>query len=353
VSGLGHAGRDQTLTAWLRRYGAVAALALAVMTVPAYLSDRYYLLIFAQVAWRFIACIGLSLLVGQAGQISLGQAGFMGVGAYGAAILTTRLGLDPWVALLLAAVGALVIAVLVGIPTLRLKGYYLAMATLGINEIILVLLDRLKGLTGGVDGLAGIPSLRLGGLDLGGARSYHLVVWALALLVFIMATNISRSRPGRSLRALHQSEAAAEALGVNTRFRKVQVFALAAVLASVAGSLEAYYQKSGVPGHIWPESYGINLSILLISGVVIGGLRSMWGALWGAVLIVAVPAALERFGLADYTLLVFGVLLVTVTVITQGTARGVVARWSRRCREGLGAAGVRGHSASRDDHGPS
>ena len=89
--------------AFLRRHGGLLALALVVMTVPAYLSDRYYLLILAQVAWRFIACIGLSLLVGQAGQISLGQAGFVGIGAYGAGILTTRLGLDPWLALLLAA----------------------------------------------------------------------------------------------------------------------------------------------------------------------------------------------------------------------------------------------------------
>jgi branched-chain amino acid transport system permease protein len=353
VTGLDQPYRGAAFTRFIRRHWAILALALVVMTVPAYLSDRYYLLILAQVAWRFVACIGLSLLVGQAGQISLGQAGFVGIGAYGAGILTTRLGLNPWIALLLAAIGSLVIAVLVGIPTLRLRGYYLAMATLGINEIILVLLDRLRGLTGGVDGLGGIPSLRVGGVDLGGPRAYHLVVWALALVLFVMAINVSRSRSGRSLRALHQSEAAAEALGVNTRFRKVQVFALAAILASLAGSLEAYYQKSGVPGRIWPESYGVSLSILLISGVVIGGLRSMWGALWGAVLIVAVPAALERLGLADYTMLVFGVLLVTVMVTTQGTGRTVVSRWVSRCRETLGPLGTRGSSASGDDRGSS
>lgn len=298
-------------------------MALLVMTFPAYVSDRYYLWVFAEVAFRFMACVGLSLLVGQAGQISLGQAGFVGIGAYGAAILTTKAGLDPWLSLAGAAVLCVVVAVVLGIPTLRLHGYYLAMATLGINVIILVLLDKLKGVTGGVDGIGGIPSLHTGGASLGGPRTYHLVVWAVALLIFQLALNVTRSRPGRSFRALRQSEAAAASLGINTSLRKVQVFALAALLASIAGSLEAYYQKGGVPGHIWPSSYGIDVSILLISGVVLGGLRSIWGALWGAVLVAVVPELLKRFGLEDYTMLVFGLLLVAVAILTQGAGRRI------------------------------
>jgi branched-chain amino acid transport system permease protein len=337
VSELERSGSGVALLGFLRRHWGFLSLTLVVMTIPSYLSDRYYLLILAQVAWRFLACIGLSLFVGQAGQISLGQAGFVGIGAYGAAILTTRTGLDPWLGLIVAATMAVVLAVVVGIPTLKLRGYYLAMATLGINEIILVLLDRAKGLTGGVDGLAGIPSLSVGSVDLGDARVYHLVVWALTLVIFMMALNLTKSRAGRSLRALRQSEAAAEALGVNTAFRKVQVFALAALLASVAGSLEAYYQKGGVPGHIWPESYGISLSILLIAGVIIGGLRSIWGALWGAVLIAVVPELLVRVGLEDYTILVFGVLLVAVPVMTQGTGREAWRATLARCRGAVAA----------------
>jgi branched-chain amino acid transport system permease protein len=334
VSGQDHSEGVITAWAWIRRHWGFVALAVVTLTVPAYLSDGYYLWILAEVGLRFIACIGLSLLVGQAGQISLGQAGFVAIGAYGSAILTTKAGLDPWLALVIAAAVAVALAVILGIPTLRLHGYYLAMATLGINVIILVVLDKAKGLTGGVDGIGGIPSLKLGRLDLGGARTYHLVVWGAALLLFLLALNITRSRPGRSFRAIRQSEAAAESLGVNTAFRKVQVFALAALLASVAGSLEAYYQKSGVPGHIWPSSYGIELSILLISGVVLGGLRSLWGALWGALLVGIVPAFLQRIGLEDYTMLVFGALLVVVAILTQGTGRKAwmtaVAGWCRR-----------------------
>jgi branched-chain amino acid transport system permease protein len=306
---------------FLRRHWGFLLLALVVMTFPAYVSDRYYLWILAEVAFRLMACVGLSLLVGQAGQISLGQAGFVAIGAYGAAILTTKAGVNPWLALVAAAVLCVVVAVVLGIPTLRLRGYYLAMATLGINVIILVLLDKVKGLTGGVDGIGGIPSLHVAGTSLGGPRTYHLVVWAVALVVFQLALNVTKSRPGRSLRALRQSEAAAGSLGINTSVRKVQVFALAALVASVAGTLEAYYQKGGVPGHIWPSSYGIDLSILLISGVVIGGLKSIWGALWGAVLIAVVPELLKRIGLEDYTMLVFGLLLVAVAILTQGAGR--------------------------------
>jgi branched-chain amino acid transport system permease protein len=309
---------------FFHRHWGVLLLTLVVMTFPAYVSDRYYLWVLAEVAFRFVACIGLSLLVGQAGQISLGQAGFVGIGAYGAAILTTKAGLDPWLALVAAAVICVVIAVVLGIPTLRLHGYYLAMATLGINVIILVLLDKVKVLTGGVDGLGGIPSLSVGGVSLGGPRTYHLVVWAVALVVFQLALNLKKSRPGRSLRALRQSEVAAGSLGINTALRKVQVFALAALLASVAGSLEAFYQRGGVPGHIWPSGYGIDVSILLISGVVLGGLRSLWGALWGAMLVAILPELLKRLGLEDYTMLVFGLLLVTVAILTQGSGRSIL-----------------------------
>jgi branched-chain amino acid transport system permease protein len=331
----GEIGVATAARVWFQRHWGFVALAVVALTVPSYLSDRYYLWILAEVAFRFMACVGLSLLVGQAGQISLGQAGFVAIGAYGSAILTTKVGMDPWLALLIAAGASVVVAIVLGVPTLRLRGYYLAMATLGINVIILVVLDKAKSLTGGVDGIGGIPALSVGAVGLGSARAYHLVVWSVALLVFLLALNISRSRPGRSFRALRQSEVAAESLGVNTAFRKVQVFALAALLASIAGSLEAYYQKSGVPGHIWPNSYGIELSILLISGVVIGGLNSLWGALWGAVLVAVVPALLERAGLEDYTMLVFGVLLVVVAIMTQGTGRRVWEIALSRCRLSL------------------
>jgi branched-chain amino acid transport system permease protein len=261
--------------------------------------------------------LGLSLLLGLAGQVSLGQAAFVGVGAYGSAILTTRLGFNPWLAMLLAALLAAIIAGLIGMPTLKLKGHYLAMATLGVNEIVYILLVQLKGLTNGTDGITGIPSLSIGGLDLGGPKAYHLIAWGVALLMLRFALNLSRSRVGRSLRALRSSEPAAQSLGIDTSFRKVQVFMIAAAFASIAGSFDAYYVH-----YISPESYGITFSIILVTGVIIGGLGSIWGAFWGTVAIVVLPEILKRVN-EDITNLVFGVLLIAIMIFWQGRTHGL------------------------------
>lgn len=298
-----------------RRHAAYLVFALVVMTIPAYLSDSYYLSVLAFMGTRFMMALGLSLLLGQAGQVSLGQAAFVGIGAYGAAVLTTRLGVDPWLAMAAAALLSAVIAGLVGIPTLKLKGHYLAMATLGINEIVYILLVQLKGLTNGTDGITGIPSLSIGGLDFSGPKAYHLLVWGVGLVMFRFSLNLTTSRVGRSLRALRRSEPAAESLGVDTSYRKVQIFMLAAVFASIAGSFDAYYVN-----FISPESYSIGFSIILVTGVIIGGLRSVWGALWGSVVIVVLPEILRRFN-EDVTNLVFGVLLIVIMIFSGGQVR--------------------------------
>jgi branched-chain amino acid transport system permease protein len=310
------------LAAYLRSHAGYLVLVVVVMTIPAYLGSSYYLGILGDMATRFIMLLGLSLLVGQAGQISLGQAAFVGIGGYGAAILTTSVGLDPWLAMILAAILAAVIAGLVGIPTLRLKGYYLAMATLGVNEIVYILLKQLKILTHGTDGISRIPSLSVGGLDLGTPRAFHFVAWGFALVLLLISLNLSHSRVGRSLRALHQSEPAAQSLGIDTSYRKVQVFVVAAVFASLAGSLDAYHIH-----YIEPNGYNITFSILMITGVIIGGLRSVWGALWGAIVVVILRQLLSRLGLEDYENLVYGVLLVALMVLGQRNAKGVWRRF--------------------------
>ncbi len=328
-----------SLTAFLRRHAAYLAFAVIVMTIPAYLSNDYYLSVLAFAATRFMMALGISLLLGQAGQISLGQAAFVGIGAYGSAILTTRLGFNPWVAMAVAAILAAAIAGLVGIPTLKLKGYYLAMATLGINEIIYILLVQLKPLTNGTDGITAIPSLSIGGLDLSGPRAYHLVVWGVALLMFRLGLNLCSSRVGRSLRALRLSEPAAESLGVDSSYRKVQIFIIAAVFASIAGSFDAYYVH-----FVSPESYTITFSIILITGVIIGGLRTLWGAVWGTLVIVILPEILKRVN-DDLTNLVFGVLLILIMILSGG---GTTSVW-RRLRDvwPRGAGG-----ASQDEYRP-
>ena len=165
--------------------------------------------------------------------------------------------------------------------------------------------------------------MSIGGLDLTTPKAYHLLVWGVALLMLRFALNLSNSRVGRSLRALRRSEPAAESLGVDTSYRKVQVFMLAAMFASIAGSFDAFYVH-----YISPDSYTITFSIILITGVVIGGLGTIWGALWGTAVIVILPEILKRVN-GDVTNLIFGILLVAIMVFWQGRT-GDLWSWSRR-----------------------
>lgn len=293
---------------WQRNWGFVI-LAVIVLSLPSFHSDAYLLSILAFMATRFMIVVGLSLLLGQAGQISLGHAAFVAIGAYGSALLVTRLQVNPWLAMVAAAVIAAAVAGVIGIPTLKLKGHYLAMATLGFGEIVFILLVQLKGLTRGTDGITGIPPLRLGPLDFSNPRLYHVLVWLVALIIFRLALNLSESRVGRSLKALRRSEVAAESLGVNASWRKLQVFMISAVFASIAGSFDAHYVQ-----FISPDAYGITFSVILVCSVVIGGFRSVWGALWGTLAIIILPEVIKRFD-EDAVNLVFGILIIVIVVL--------------------------------------
>lgn len=306
---------------WRRNWGFML-LAVSALALPSFLADVYLLSILAFMATRFMVVVGLGLLLGQAGQISLGHAAFVAIGAYGSALLVTCLHVNPWPAMAMAAVLAAGVAGIIGVPTLKLKGHYLAMATLGFGEIVFILLVQLKGLTRGTDGITGIPPLTLGPLNFSNPRLYHVLVWVVALVVFRLALNLSESRVGRSLKALRRSELAAESLGVNTSWRKLQVFMISAVFASLAGSFDAHYVQ-----FISPEAYTITFSVILVCSVVIGGFRSVWGALWGTLATVILPEIIKRID-EDAVNLVFGVLLILIVVLLP-VKSGPLARVAR------------------------
>lgn len=324
---------------FLKRHAAFIVFALVALTPPFYTSNTYYLSVMAFTATRLMTALGLNLLMGQAGQISLGHAAFAGLGAYGSAILSTRYGVDPWLAMAYAAVFAGAVAGLIGIPTLKLKGHYLAMATLGFGEIVYILLVQLKAITQGTDGIVGIPSLSLGSLDFADPRNFHFLVWGVTVLMLRMSLNLTDSRVGRSLRGLHRAEVAAASLGVNTAFQKIQVFVVSAVFASLAGSFYAHYVM-----YISPGSFTLTFSIILVTGVVIGGLASVWGAVWGTVVLMLIPESLRAFGAnQDYSYLVLGVLLIVIMIFLPGglvSAPQLSGRAWRRLRGSLGAPAV-------------
>ncbi|MGQ9483591.1 MAG: branched-chain amino acid ABC transporter permease [Desulfosoma sp.] len=274
-----------------------------------------------------LVTIGLSLLMGFAGQISLAQAAFFGIGAYGTGILTVHFRWNPWVALLAGAAAAAAVAWLVGKPALRLKGHYLAMATLGFGVIVHIVMNEEVDWTGGPSGFGGIPGLSFAGRKLSGDVAWFYLVWGIVLVVFLFTRHVLLSRIGRALRAIHDDEKAAEAMGVPVGTLKVQVFVYSAVSASIAGSLYAHYVSFLSPG-----SFDLMWSIRFVLMVVVGGMQSLWGALAGTVLLTFVGNEwLQVF--ADFEILVYGgILLLMALFVPQGLVlwlQGIVDRGHR------------------------
>jgi branched-chain amino acid transport system permease protein len=291
----------------------------AVAVVPWLLPNQYLVHVGVLAGLHVILAVGLNLVMGYAGQVSLGHAGFYGLGAYISAVLSVRYGLSPWLGAPLAAAATGALAYVVGIPTLRLKSYYLGMATLGIGLVLQLAFVQLHGITGGSSGLAGILPWDLGRLRFTTATYHYWLVWAAAALALWLARNLVNSRVGRVLRALGESEAAAEAMGVDTAAEKRRVFVLSAVYASLAGSLYAHYITV-----ISPEIYSFLFSVVLVLMVAVGGIGLYWGAVVGAVLLTILPEALRKFG--DWEVPLYGLVLIVVMLFLPRGIAGLFAR---------------------------
>jgi len=267
-----------------------------------------YLLHLAILAGIYIILtVSLNLIIGYAGQISLGHAAFFGVGAYVSALMARQ----GHFSFPLAALGAMLAAagsgLALGLPTLRLKEDYLAIVTLGFGVILDLVFLNLE-ITGGPEGLAGIPSPSLFGLSFRPAGRYLVLVAVAVALVLILTWRLVESYHGRALRAIRDDETTAQVMGINTPAYKVAVFTLAAALAGLAGSLYAHYIT-----FINPESFGLHTSILILAMVVLGGMGSMTGAVLGAVILTALPEMLRQF--QSYQDLVYGALLVGLLIL--------------------------------------
>ncbi|MGQ9554088.1 MAG: branched-chain amino acid ABC transporter permease [Anaerolineae bacterium] len=309
-----------------------AALVLTVGVLPLIFASPYALSTLTLIGIYTIVTLGLCLLTGYAGQASLGQAGFLALGAYGSAILTTRAALTPLLALLVAAVATALVAYLLGIPILRLHGHYLAMGTLALGVIVNIGIREGKVLTGGPSGLAGIPHLSLAGVTIKGDVAYYYVVWAVVVMALLLALNIVNSRFGRALRAIRSSEAAAESLGVDIGGTKLAVFVLAAVYASVAGSLYAHYMT-----YISPSAFDLDTSVRLVLMAAVGGLASIWGAPFGTATVVLLALVLREITAAiapnaggEYQSIAYGLLLVVIMIFLPEGVTVSGLQWWRR-----------------------
>ena len=295
----------------MKRFQGLALLAVIIALLPFALPNNYYYDVAIRIGMNATIVVGLNLLIGYAGQISLGHAGFFGLGAYASAVLTARFGWPPLLAMLagMAAVG--VIAFVVARPILRLRGHYLAMATLGLGIIIYMVLVNESAWTGGNDGTS-VQPFSLLGLTLASERTWYWVTGAVLIGAIVLANNIVDSPVGRALRALHGSEIAAQIAGIDTARYKVRVFVVSAVFASAVGSMMAHYI-----GFITPQVSSFFHSIELVTMVVVGGMASTYGAVLGAAILTMLPQLLTKF--EGYEMITFGlILMLTVIFLPRG-----------------------------------
>lgn len=265
--------------------------------------DAYYLRIMVLIGINIILALGLNLITGVTGQLSMGHAGFMSIGAYTAAILTLHYGTGFILALLAGAAVAAFFGFIIGIPTLRLEGDYLAMVTIGFAEIIRVFFLNFE------------PGGRAVGLY--GMQQYTTfsMVFVLVVLITLLNWKLLKSRYGRALYAIRENEIAAEACGVNTTGMKVAAFTIGAFLAGLAGGLYSHYM-----GYIAPQDFGFMRSIEILNMVVLGGMGSIPGVILGAAILTVLPEMLRI--VADYRLLFYGALLVILMIFRPNGIMG-------------------------------
>ncbi len=283
----------------------VIGFSLVLLPVPLILANPWKLGILNLIALHAIVVLGLNLFIGYAGQVSLGHAAFFGLGAYGSAILTTVFSVQALPAMILTAAGVALTAFVIGIPTLRLSGHYLAMATLGFNIVVHNIFVQWDRVTGGPSGLSGIPPFAvLGSAVHGEVRQYYLL-WGAAMIALTLSLNLVRSGVGRGLAALAEDEVSAAAMGVDVRRGKVAIFIVSSIFASIGGSLFAHYM-----GTITPDTFGIFASIDFVIMVVIGGMGSLWGSLAGATIVTLLPHLLGP--LEDSRDIIYGLIVVAI-----------------------------------------
>lgn len=315
------------------------AVVVLIQQLTAWTGTPFYLTQMTMAAYYSLLIIGLCVLMGYAGQISLGHAGFFAIGGYLSAVLTTQnlvsskeaslvrvldaLGLldagqdlygaqllvvTPWAAAILAVLVAALVAVVIGIPVLKLKGHYLAMATLGFGIIIYRLVLAIP-LFGGADGISGVPpfpllpGLAVSGESAARTENYYIAWFVLVLGLFLLL-NLMQSRVGRALRAIHGSEEAADAMGVNVARFKLRTFVLSAVFAAIAGVLLTHYN-----GGIGPSEAGVMKSVRYVAIVAVGGMAHLWGAMSMGVLLNFLSL---RGVFGTYDDAVFGLILIVI-----------------------------------------
>jgi branched-chain amino acid transport system permease protein len=303
------------------RHRLLVALAVVAGALPPLVGNGYFYDVAILVAFNAVVCVGLNLLIGYAGQVSLGHAGFYGLGGYGTALLASKYAWPSLLALGAAAAAVALIAFVVARPILKLRGHYLAMATLGLGIIVSIVLATEDRITGGPDGMQ-VPPLAVAGVAVSGELAWYAIAVGTLLAAVWIASNLVASPAGRALRALHTSEVAAQVAGIDVARYNRLAFVLSAALAALAGGLAAFHA-----GFVTPATASFLRSIEFVTMVVFGGMASTAGAIVGAAVLTLLPQVLTA--LRDYETIVFGAILVATMIFLP---RGIVPALARLAR---------------------
>lgn len=298
--------------------GAALVLAAPFLAPTQYISNLFCLSLV-----NIIVVLGLNFITGLAGNMNLGTAGIFAIGAYSSALLSTKLGVSPWIGLIVAAILGIVIGLCLGFPSLRVKGVYLSLTTIAFGEIVRLWLNNTKNITNGTAGVVAIPKYNIGGFSFDTDQSCYYLILFFVIVFTLISVRLVNSKWGRAFKALSDNPDAAESLGIDIAKIKITAFTLTTVFGSIAGALYAHYVS-----YIDPMTFNFNWSVKYVIMLMIGGIGLIRGNVFGAVVCTLLPEALRVFG--DYYLIIYYVIaFAAAIVLPNGWLVGIekLCRW--------------------------
>lgn len=315
----------------------ILACVAAACLLPLVVRDTYMLSVLDQALINAIVVLGLNFITGLTGQMNLGTAGIFALGAYTSALFNVRFGVSPWIGILLAVGMGCLIGICLGYPSLRVRGVYLSLTTIGFTEIVRLLLNNFVNLTGGTQGLRSIKPFSIFGMRIDTTHANYYFLLAMTGLMAWIAYRIAHSKWGRALKALRDNPDAAESLGINVSQVKIMAFTLAAIFGCVGGALYAH-----LVGYINPAMFTMDLSIRYVIMLMVGGVGLVYGNIVGALVVTLLPEALRFLG--DYYQIVFYIIILLGAIFLPN---GWISIWKLRKKttkgvgEGVSNQGVR------------
>lgn len=289
-----------------------AVLALFFLLAPLVIRNEYWTVVFVRVLISVVVALGLNLITGLIGQMNLGTAGMYALGSYTTALLTTKLGISPWLALLACVLMGIIIGLALGYPSLRLKGVYFSLTTIGFTQIVVIFINNMTKLTGGASGVQSIPPYNLFGFAFDTYLRCYYLYFVFAAIALFVALRIVNGKWGRLFRSMRDNSDAVEMSGVDISWVKIRAFIACSIFGTIGGAMYAHFY-----GYVNPSAYTSDVSMNFVLMLLVGGLGSVPGAVVGATIVTILPELLR--GLQDYYLLVFySIIFLGILIFPNG-----------------------------------